>query len=193
MKTGKHERPRKRNPLRMILLILCGAVLGINLYQANAGKLLGNPLPMPLGFGSAVVLSGSMEPELSKGDLLFITEEEHYRLNDVVVYQDGSILVVHRIIAVNGSTVTTKGDANNAADPEISVEAIKGRVAFAVPVLGSVVEFLKTPVGTVLVILCAVILVELPRRREKQRDEAEREKILAEIRLLKQQQEDNKF
>ena len=192
MKTGKHERSRKRNPLRMILLILCGAVLGINLYQANAGKLLGNPLPMPLGFGSAVVLSGSMEPELSRGDLLFVTEEEHYRLNDVVVYQDGSILVVHRIIAVNGNTVTTKGDANNAADPEITVDAIKGRVAFAVPVLGSVVEFLKTPVGTILVILCAVILVELPRRREKQKDDAEREKILEEIRLLRQQQDENK-
>lgn len=176
----------------MILLILCGAVLGINLYQANAGKLLGNPLPMPLGFGSAVVLSSSMEPELSRGDLLFVTEEEHYRLNDVVVYQDGSILVVHRIIAVNGNTVTTKGDANNAADPEITVDAIKGRVAFAVPVLGSVVEFLKTPVGTILVILCAVILVELPRRREKQKDDAEREKILEEIRLLRQQQDENK-
>ena len=190
METGKRKAPRKRNFLRMLLLILCGAVLGINLYQANAGRILGNRLPMPLGFGCAVVLSGSMEPELSKGDLLFVTEEEHYRLDDVVVYQSGNILVVHRIIETQSTTVTTKGDANNVPDPEIPIESIKGRVAFAVPYVGTVVEFLKTPAGTILVILCAVILVELPRRRQKKQDDAERDKILEEIRLLKQQQED---
>ena len=47
--------------LRILVLIICGIVLGVNVYLANANSLVGNKLPMPFGYGSAVVLSGSME------------------------------------------------------------------------------------------------------------------------------------
>ena len=44
--------------------------MGINVYLWNASSLAGNAMPMPFGFGMAVVLSGSMEPVLSVNDLL---------------------------------------------------------------------------------------------------------------------------
>ena len=115
---------------RLLLLIFCGLTLGINVYLANANSLVGNQLPMPFGYGAAVVLSGSMEPELSAGDLIVVKEAENYKQNDIVVFQDGNSLVVHRIIQIDGETITTKGDANKVTDEPISITAVKARSCF---------------------------------------------------------------
>ena len=189
MKQVKKAKFGWKSALRLAALIICGAVLGINVYMANAGSLVGDRLPMPFGYGAAVVLSGSMEPEFSTGDLIVVGREDAYELRDIVVYQDGSSLVVHRIIDINGDTLTTQGDANNAPDEPITLSDVKGKVLFWIPYAGTVVGFLKTPVGTICVIAAAIALVEVPRRREKQKDEAERDKILEEIKRLKEEQE----
>lgn len=174
-----------KNLLRILLLTLCGAALGFNVYTANASKLLGEELPMPFGFGAAVVLSGSMEPAFSTGDLIIVQEAPTYGIDDIVVYQEGRTLVVHRIVDMADGTVTTKGDANNANDEPIELSAIRGKVLFHIPGAGNAVSFLKTPVGTILVIAAAIALVEIPRRREQKQDEEERQKILEEIKKLK--------
>lgn len=176
-----------KNALRLILIGLCGGIIGINLYLANANNLVGNQLPMPFGCGAAVVLSGSMEPELSVGDLIFVTEADSYEEGDIVVFQDRNSLVVHRIVEINSEAVTTKGDANNTADAPVSLSAVKGTVRFWIPQVGNIIGFLKTPLGVICVIVLAVALVEIPRRKEKQKDEEQRQKIIDEIERLKQQ------
>jgi len=186
----KKTRKRKINPknlIRITLLILCGAVLGFNIYLANANSLLGNQLPTPFGYGAAVVLSGSMEPELSKGDLIIVSKTQTYKEKDIVVFQDKGTLVVHRIIAVDGDTVVTQGDANNIADDPINVSAIKGKVLFWIPFVGNVVNFIKTPIGTICIVAAAILLIEIPRRNEKKKDDEERQKIIDEINRLKEQ------
>lgn len=171
--------------LRRLLLVVCGAVLGINVYLANARSLLGNQLPMPFGFGAAIVLSGSMEPTFSAGDLIVVKECDGVAVDDIVVYQDGGSLVVHRVTAVEGETVTTRGDANNVSDEPIPLSAVSGRVLFWIPYAGSVVSMIKSPLGTVAVIAAAIALVEIPHLREKEKDDEERQKLLDEIRRLK--------
>lgn len=173
--------------LRVAVLVLCGGILGLNLYTANASRLVGNKLPMPFGYGWAVVLSGSMEPAISVGDLIVVSENRPYTVGDTVVYQDGSMLVVHRVTAVDGDMVTTKGDANNTEDLPISSSAVKGTVISVVPKVGTLVNFIKTPTGTIALVAAAVAMVELPYRREKQRDDEERQKIIDEINRLKNQ------
>ena len=174
---------------RIILIILCGAVLGINVYLTNANRLMGDSLPMPFGYGAAVVLSGSMEPEMFKGDLIVVKELETYRQKDIVVYQSKSSLVVHRIISIDGDAVITQGDANNTPDDPISLSAIKGKVLFRVPYVGSVVNLIKTPIGTVGIIAIAILLIEIPRKNEKKKDDEEKQKILEEIARLKKERE----
>ena len=174
-----------KNSIRFLLLALCGATLGIKVYFTNANTLVGNRLPMPFGYGAAVVLSGSMEPELSKGDLIIIKETDSFEYNEIVVFQDGETLVVHRIVEINDERIVTKGDANNVADEPIVKSLIRGEVLFAIPFLGSAIEFIKTPVGMILIVALAIILLEIPRRREKQKDIEEMEKIKEEIRKLK--------
>ena len=83
--------------IRRISLAILGILLGLNVYFANAQSLAGNKLPMPLGFGVAVVLSGSMEPTLSVNDVIIVRESESYNINDIVVYDSGREMIVHRI------------------------------------------------------------------------------------------------
>ena len=173
--------------LRYALLAILGLVIGVNLYSFNASSLMGNRLPMPFGYGAAVVLSGSMEPEFSTGDLVIVGETDSVEVGDVIVYQDGGMLVVHRVVGLDGELITTKGDANNVADQPINEAAVKGEVVASVPVLGRLVSFLKSPLGMALAILGAIALLEAPRWAERRRDEEERRAIAAEIEKLKRE------
>ena len=177
-----------KNILRRLVLIVCGTVLGVNVYMTNARSLVGNQMPMPFGFGAAIVLSGSMEPTFSKGDLIVVKETDVVAVDDIVVYQDGGSLVVHRVIDMADGTITTQGDANNAADDPIERSAVKGTVLFWIPHGGDVVSLIKSPVGTVCIIAAAIALVEIPHLKEKQKDDEERQKIIDEIRRLKDEQ-----
>ena len=173
--------------LRIIIITLVAIILGVNIYSINATRLAGDSLPMPFGVGAAVVLSGSMEPELSVGDMLIVTESESYSVGDVVVYQDGRMSVTHRIVSISDNEVITCGDANNVSDAPIAIESIKGRVVFAIPFIGYIANAIKTPIGTIVILALAVFLLERSFRVEKEKDDKELEDIKAEIEKLKQQ------
>lgn len=175
--------------LRCIALAAVGIFLGLNLYAWNAQSLMGNALPMPFGVGTAVVLSGSMEPTLSIDDLIIVRSCESYEVGDVVVYQSGSMLVVHRIISIDGTTVITQGDANNADDGEMDISLIKGVVIGRVKNAGALVRLLKSPLVSIGLLAGAVFLTERSYRKERQKGSDELEQIKEEIRRLKAEQE----
>lgn len=186
------KRKIKQNAIwRHILLVICGLLLGINIYLVNANNLLGNKLPMPFGYGAAVVLSGSMEPTFSKDDLILVKKTDNIAIGDIVVYQSNDSLVVHRVVSMDGDMVVTKGDANNIEDASFDKSAIKGVVIGCIPSLGVVVNAIKTPAGTVVVLLCAFLLTELSFRKQKASDDKRIEDIKAEIRRLKEEKGDN--
>lgn len=174
---------------RTMLIIFVSLVLGVNLYNWNAKSLMGNVLPMPMGYGAAVVLTGSMEPTIMEDDLIVVAEQDSYETGDVVVYQSGSMLVVHRIVEMDGTTVITKGDANLAADEPIDASVIKGEVIAILPMLGSLARILKTPAATITLLIGAVLLLEASFRKEKQKHSDDMERIKEEIRRLKAEQE----
>lgn len=185
----KAEKNKYSALIRRIALAVLGILLGINVYLANARSLAGQKLPMPFGIGTAVVLSGSMEPTLSVNDVIIVREQESYGVGDIVVYENGREMIVHKIIEKDGDTLTTKGDANNTADEPISTEAVKGKVVFSLPYAGVAVNALRSPVGAIVIILTAVLLTEGSFRRKKESDELKIEKIKEEIRRLKAEQE----
>lgn len=174
---------------RFVLLVIVAVIIGVRVYTWNAESLAGNRMPMPFGYGMAVVLSGSMEPTMTKGDLIVVRETDTFAHDEVIVFQDGQSLVVHRIIDMHGDSVTTKGDANNTSDEPIDISNIKGKVIFKIPFIGNVINYIKTPIGTTIVIALAIFLLEFPRYLEKQKDAEEIEKIKEEIRKLKNENE----
>ena len=185
--------------LRTTLLVLVALIVGLNVYTLNASRLTGDMVPMPLGVGATVVLSGSMEPSLSTGDLLFITKKDTYEVGDIVVFQSNRIAVVHRIIELREETVEgengeetqwvaiTQGDANNTPDDPIVLDQIKGAVAFRIPLVGYLVNMIKTPLGTIIIAAAALFLLERSFHKEKAKDDDKLEEIRQEIERLKKQ------
>ena len=174
-----------RSSGRVLLLAVISLLIGTRLYAWNARVVAGNALPMPFGWGVSVVLSGSMEPTLSVNDLVVIRAQDAYAVGDIVVYQRGNMLVLHRIISLAGGEAVTQGDANNAADSPIDPADIRGKAVARVPGAGAAVNFIKTPAGTVLFLAAAIVLFELPHLRKRRAAEAEKERLRKEIRRLK--------
>ncbi len=174
--------------IRIVILTLIAALVGVSIYSINAARLNGNSLPMPLGFGLTVVLSGSMEPALSVGDMLVVAPQESYEVEDVVVFQTGRSAVVHRIISINEEGVITRGDANNTEDEPIALESIKGKVIIVIPFVGYIVNLIKTPIGTIILLGLAVWLLEGSFKKDKKQNDAELDAIRAEIERLKNEQ-----
>ena len=185
--------------LRITLLVLVALIVGLNVYTLNASRLTGDMVPMPLGVGATVVLSGSMEPTLSTGDLLIIAKQDSYQVDDVVVFQTNRMAVVHRIVELYEKPVQgedgeeiqqmaiTQGDANNTPDDPIQVSQIKGTVVFRLPIVGYLINMIKTPIGTILILALAIFLLERSFHKEREKDQDKLEAIRREIEKLKQQ------
>lgn len=161
------------NLVRVTSLVILAIIIGLYIYMWNANKVLGDAMPMPSGFGAAVILSGSMEPELSIDDLIIVKKYDNYDVGDIVVYQRNYELIVHRIVEINGNNVITKGDANSAYDKMIDISTIKGRVIFSIPCIGRLIEFIKSPIGVIFVISLSLFLYIYSNKKEKKIDDIE--------------------
>ena len=171
--------------LRALIIAAAGLLIGVSVYFINTTSFVGGGYPMPFGYGASVVLSGSMEPALRVDDLIFVHREPDYDVGDVVVYRRMGVSVVHRIVSESDLSVITKGDANNAADDPISPSDIKGEVVGRVAGAGVWVDFLRSPVGVIVVLGAAALLLELSFRKEKAQDDRQLDDIRREIEMLK--------
>ena len=186
MKTEARPRSRAgRIFFRLLMILLISLFLGGAVYSVNARRVLGDAMPMPFGYGLSVVLSGSMEPALSVNDLVVVQAADSYEIGDIVVYQSGRSLIIHRIVDIEGEVCTPKGDANNTADEPIPLTAVKGRAIRTIPWLGLPVRLLQTTVGKIVIIALAVFLLSRSWHRERSEDDQELDQIKDEIRRLK--------
>ena len=184
------KKKNKQLVIRIILFILISLILGFGIYNLNARTLLNNSMPMPFGIGLGVVMSGSMEPDLSIDDLIVVVKDDNIEVGEVIVYQDKNILVVHEVIKVDADQITTQGKANDDPDDPISVKDVKGRVAFHIDGLGKLVNVIRTPVVTVIILAIAVFMLYKSYSLEKKEksDNAEKiEQIKKEIEILKKE------
>lgn len=116
---GRHRRATRIRPLRMVT----GALLAL----LAAGSIALATLVLLLHIGFAPVLSPSMVPTFAAGDLLLTKAEpaDALRVGQIVVLPRPDLpgqRYAHRLISVrqtdDGPIVRTKGDANNAPDPQ---------------------------------------------------------------------------
>lgn len=113
--------------------------------------------PGVLGFHMYNVISGSMEPEIKIGSLIYVRgiEPEAIEEKDIIAFfssiEEGSI-ITHRVVknSVVSGTFTTKGDANSADDPTpVSYDHFIGKVALTVPYLGKVLTIMTSFYGKI--------------------------------------------
>ncbi|MGI9657394.1 MAG: signal peptidase I [Gaiellaceae bacterium] len=155
-----------RGVLRVVLIVTIGA-LGIIV------------VPRLLGLAPLGVQGGSMGDALPHGSLVFTSTvaPDEVELGDIVVLRNapGRPQIIHRVVEISTETgqrlVTTRGDANNASDPEPFV--LRGPVTvptLALPYLGFLLIFIATPLGWLLAIALPASSVTFLAIREIWRD-----------------------
>lgn len=120
------------------------------------------------GYQTFTILSGSMEPAIATGDLVFDERiaAEDAGLGDVITFREPGArrLITHRLVhkRIGGglARMRTKGDANNAPEQwSIPADGQIGRVAFRVPKAGYAAAYVnKRDMQLMLVVVPALLL-----------------------------------
>ena len=111
--------------------------------------------PQVSGVRFATVLSDSMRPSMTTGDMMVVRSVDPGRIKagDVILFRtgaDSSVTVAHRVVEiVNGGgspAFVTKGDANEVEDRgAVSASRVQGKVQYHVPLLGYVTREMREP------------------------------------------------
>lgn len=110
------------------------------------------------GKSFVIVTSGSMEPEIKAGELVIISEKEHYNKNDIVTYEDEeNFLITHRIIYIDENKFIAKGDNNNLSDEECLNSKIKGKVIYHSKELGFFILYILKPIVVIYIVSFIVL------------------------------------
>jgi signal peptidase I len=152
----------------VIRMAACGAVVVCVASLAFFG--LG---PRTGLYRTMTVMSGSMEPRFSPGDVVVVTPEpmSALRTGQIITYSTpvaGHPIVSHRVVAILGRgphpVVRTKGDANQAADPW-TARLDRGpvwKVSAVIPRAGWAIEWLRRPwLRQLLVIVLPALLAAI--------------------------------
>lgn len=120
--------------------------------------------------GSYVVLSGSMEPTISTGDVVVVDDVDPGDIEerDVITYlrSGADTPTTHRVVGINEDggelSFVTKGDANDDPDASpVAASEVRGQVVFTIPYIGYVIEFVNTPTGFVALVVVPFALLLL--------------------------------
>ena len=137
-------------------------------------------VPKLLGIQTYNVISGSMEPSISVGSIVYVKNAEFNELaeGDVIAFESGASVVTHRITSIDSQSklITTKGDANDTEDfvPVAYVNVI-GRVVAHVPFLGYLASWLSEITGKVIAVMLLIIGLLLSNAGDKSQDKEKAE------------------
>lgn len=163
------------------MLGMVGSVMLTIAAIVGAAAVLAVAASAILGIRPVVVISGSMEPVLPVGSMVFAQDvpASTVRVGDIVTTQrqDGAKgLITHRVVSVETAGTTTtlrlKGDANITDDPLPYVTTRVGMYLFHVPWVGTLALAARTPFGLTaigLYVLALVAIMIVGRRRPSAR------------------------
>ena len=187
-----------------VLCVILVPILVINLTLIVQSYVNTDEVPSIGGRSPLIVLTDSMLPEISSGDLIICQKIDpaEVKLNDVISFFDpagnGSSVVTHRVIEIvqeDGVTKwRTRGDNNNTEDKVlVPFENLVGiytgtRIAGA----GNVAMFLQTTPGLLICVVCPIVLLVgydvLRRRKYDKAKQADTDALLAELEALRAKQ-----
>ena len=176
--------------VRCIIAVLLCAVLYTAVFFVAVKIQNPNAVPMPFGFGASLVLSGSMEPEISTDDLVFVKRADELHVGDLVLYNTGGSNVLHRITKIDGDIITTQGDANNTEDKPISASVVLGVYIGKVPSGGKIIRFVTNPPFVMAVVFLLIVAAVTWMFVEEHRERKKLDSIKAEIESIKAENEE---
>ena len=138
-----------------------------------------------MGYRVFNVISGSMEPAYSVGDLIYVKDVEPETIQPgtpiTFVLNEDLVVATHRVVEVDAENrrFYTKGDANEVADAApVHFNNVIGVPVFSIPLLGYVSSFIQNPpgmyiaIGVGVVLIVAVFLPDMVgKKKEKEEEE----------------------
>jgi signal peptidase I len=154
--------------LRALAIVqIAGAAVLIGLVLL----LLAGTAPSIIGDETFVIHTSIMEPAYHSGDLAVVgpVKADHLNVGDVITYRTPTspdTVVTQRLMSIDNSdaigrlSFQTKGDASDSPE-QVTVDqgAQLGRVAYAIPRLGNLVDFSNSSTGRLLLLVIPGILL----------------------------------
>jgi signal peptidase len=151
-----------RTPAALVLVVWALGGFAIGLAMAAGG-------PVPFGMRSFTVLSGSMEPVLSTGDVIVEkpVRASEVRVGDIVTFNDPEHRgrrITHRVRSVrierSRARFVTKGDANDSVERwETGADGTLGRVTYRIPLIGYGIARLSGPGAKLFLVMVPALLL----------------------------------
>ena len=112
------------------------------------------------------VVSPSMEPAYSEGDLIYVktVDPDSVKVGDPITFvlNEDLMVATHRVVAIDSENrqFTTKGDANKTEDAApVHFNNLIGVPVFSIPLLGYVSAYIQSPPGMYIAIGFGVALL----------------------------------
>lgn len=119
-------------------------------------------IPTLWGYKPLVIISGSMEPILKVGGILYYKEidTQEYKNNDIVVFKASKYLISHRIVEITDDGFITKGDANKNIDlNKVYFNKALGKgTNWSIPYIGYYADFIYKNKWILVIILIILII-----------------------------------
>lgn len=126
-------------------------------------------IPVLWGKKPLVVISGSMEPILKVGGILYYEQIniDDFKVDDILVYQLNDHIVSHRILKIDKDGFITKGDNNSSVDSYIVYkENIIGKgTNWSIPYIGYYADFIYNHKYLLLIIVGFIVLLDVNNKR----------------------------
>lgn len=200
-KMSEESRQKLLTIIGAVLCVILIPILIVNLTLIIKSYVHEDQVPGIGGYSPLIVLTDSMLPEISSGDLIIVqqTDPAEVKVGDVISFFDpagnGTSVVTHRVIElVTEDGVTkwrTRGDNNNTEDRElVPMDNLVGvwqgtRIAGA----GNVAMFLQSTPGLIVCIACPIALLVgydvLRRRKYEKAQKQDTDALLAELEQLR--------
>lgn len=155
---------RIKKIFRILILTITLLIIGFTIFSASVNKNYGNGV---FGRKFFIVLSDSMKPEFSGGDVVITKAVESNTLvvGDIITFYktDGTVVThqINEIKEVNNEIVYyTKGINVDVVDENyIQANKIIGKYTFSIPKVGNVIMFMKSKVGFFTTIFIPLLLI----------------------------------
>lgn len=207
MKKGKKWYQSPSNWVFLIACVILVPVLLINLFIMFQAKTNKDEVPSIFGIKPFMVLSGSMETEIKRGDLIItkIVDPTTLGIDDVIAFRDAEgTVTTHRIIDTvekDGETFfITKGDNNSSQDQNlVELSDVEGIYIMRIPGIGSMMKSLSEPTTIMIIGLGITVIfvisfsISAKKQREMERLEFLEYKRMKEQEEKEQQQEKKEF
>lgn len=120
-------------------------------------------LCMVLQIKPGIVISGSMEPEIGVGSVIFIDKKDKdIEVGDIIAFERGGAMVTHRVVDITEQGYVTKGDNNESVDASQVVESeLVGTTFFSIPKIGYALRWMSTKTGMIVVATICICIILL--------------------------------